>query len=165
VALTFCIQNNKTGFWKYNGADLLIEDTLSRIINPDSAGKERTRLTKALALAIRELSRQNDPSAETRDMAAFITLALERISETIEVSVAAWEKRDYWVKADKFRMEWAWSGQYAENMKKAVMNHDWGSVAQIAAKIAQRLRKVTVSPRHRMGRPWVGAWNELKKRP
>ena len=137
---------------------------MSRVINPDSAGKERTRLTKGIVLAIRELAHQSDPDAEARDLAAFIALALSVISGTIDVSVAAWEKRDYWVKADKFRMEWAWSGQYSEKMKLAILKDDWGSVAQVAAQIAQKLNKVTVPMGHRLGRPWVGAWEELKKR-
>ena len=136
---------------------------MSRVINPDSAGKERTRLTKGVVLAIRELAHQSEPGAESRDLAAFIAIALAIISKTIDVSVVAWEKRDYWVKADKFRMEWAWSGQYAEKMNKAVLNDDWGSVAQVAALTAQKLSKVTVPPGHRLGRPWVGAWTELQK--
>jgi len=136
---------------------------LSRVINPESAGKERTTLTKGVVLAIRELAKQNEPSENSRDMAAFIALALASISETIDISVAAWEKRDYWVKADKFRMEWVWSGQYAEKMAQAVLNDDWGSVAQIAAQTAQKFSKINVPPGHHLGHPWVGAWEELKK--
>ena len=136
---------------------------MSRIINPDSAGKERTRLTKGIVLAVRELARQTGPGPESRDLAAFIVLALTIISETIEVSVAAWEKRDYWVKADKFRMEWAWAGSYANKMHQAVKMDDWGAVALIAAQTAQKLSKITVPNGHRLGKPWVGAWEELMK--
>jgi hypothetical protein len=138
-------------------------DILSRIINPDSAGKERTRLTKAIVLAIRELAQQNEPGVEARDLAAFIAIALSIVSETIDSSVAAWEKRDYWVKADKFRMEWAWSGQLAGKMRSALMADDWPGVAQVAAQVTQKLSKITVPPGHRLGRPWIGAWEELQK--
>ena len=137
---------------------------MSRIINPDSAGKERTRLTKAVVLAVRELAQQTEPGTESRDLAAFIALALNIIAETIDVSVAAWEKRGYWVKADKFRMDWAWAGQLADKMRIAVLSGDWGGVAQAAAQIVGRLNRITVPPGHRLGRPWVGAWAELKKR-
>jgi hypothetical protein len=137
---------------------------LSRIINPDSAGKERTRLTKAVVLAIRELAQQTGPGVEVRDLAAFIAIALSIISETIDVSVAAWEKRDYWVKADKFRMDWAWSGQLAGKMRIAILADDWPGVAQVAAQVAQKLSKINVPAGHRLGRPWVGAWKELQKR-
>ncbi len=135
---------------------------MSRIINSESAGKDRTRLSKAVVLAIRELARQTEPGPEARDLAAFITLALSIIAQTIDVSVAAWEKRGYWVKADKFRMDWNWSGQLAEKMKAALLEDDWAGVAQSAAQIAQKLGKVTPAG-NRVGTPWVGAWSELQK--
>lgn len=137
---------------------------MSRVINPDSAGKERARLTKGIVLAIRELAKQNVPGPESRDLAAFIALALGIISETIDASVAPWEKRDYWVKADKFRMDWAWTGQYAIEMKQAILRNDWGCVAQISAQIAQKLTKVSVPSGHRLGHPWVGAWDKMKEK-
>ena len=136
---------------------------MSRVINPDSAGKERTRLTKAIVIAIRELAKQTEPNDEARDLAAFIALALQTIAEGIDVSVAAWEKRNYWVKADRFRMEWAWAGQMGEKMKAAVLDDDWASVAGLSAQIGQKLHKIKVSENHRMGKPWVGAWKQLEK--
>ena len=136
---------------------------MSRVINPNAAGKERTRLTKAIVITIRELAKQKEPGEASRDMAAFIALALQTIADGIDVSVAAWEKRDYWVKADRFRMEWAWAGQLGEKMRTAVINDDWGNVAMLSAQIAQKLYKVKVSERHRMGTPWVGAWKQLNK--
>lgn len=135
---------------------------MSRIINLESAGKERARLTKSVALAVHELALQTELSAESRDLAAFISLALATIAETIDISVNAWEKRGYWVKADRFRMEWAWSGRYSEGMKKALLNQDWPGIANVATLIAPKLSKVVLPPGHRMGKPWVGAWNELQ---
>ncbi len=135
---------------------------MSRVINPDSAGKDRTRLTKAIVLAIRELAKQTEPTPAARDLAAFIALALSAIAEGIDASVAAWEKRDYWVKADRFRMEWMWAGQYAEKMKSAVLNEDWGAVALVSAQTAQKLGKVRVSENHRLGKPWETAYQKLR---
>ncbi len=134
---------------------------MGRLINPDSAGKERTQLTKGIVLAIRELAKQTDTGPEFRDLAAFISLALAQIAAGIDASVAAWEKRDYWVKADKFRMEWLWAGQYAEKMKTAILTEDWAGVALVMTQTAQKLAKVQVPSGHRLGRPWVGAWKEL----
>ncbi|HVN15989.1 MAG TPA: hypothetical protein VMT73_09645 [Anaerolineales bacterium] len=134
---------------------------MSRVINPDSTGKERTRLTKSIVLAVRELARQTEPGPESRDLAAFIALALQAISEGIDVSVAAWEKRDYWIKADKFRMEWMWAGQVAGKMKAAVLSDDWGTIASLMPQIAMKLGKVQVAENHRLGQPWVGAWESL----
>ena len=138
---------------------------MSRIINPESVGKERTQLTKGIMLAIRELAKHAEPGPESRDMAAFIALALETIAAGIDVSVLAWEKRDYWVKADKFRMEWLWAAQYAAKMRTAVLADDWADIAQVMIQTAQKLNKVVVPAGHRLGRPWVGAYKELKSKP
>ncbi len=134
---------------------------MARVVNPDSAGKERTRLTKSIVLTIRELARQDATSAESRDMAAFVTLALEQISAGIEVSVAAWEKRGYWVKADRFRLDWEWTGQQASRLRAAVLRDDWDVIAQVMVQSAQRLSKVQVSANHHLGKPWVGAYAAL----
>jgi len=134
---------------------------LSPIINPDSAGKERTRLTKAIVLAVRQLAKQSQVNQEAKDLAAFIAMALRIISDGIDVSVAAWEKRDYWIKADKFRMEWMWTGQLADKMKIAVFTDDWGTVAMLSAQIAQKFNKIVVSENHRLGKPWAGAFQKM----
>ena len=134
---------------------------MSRVINPDSAGKERTRLTKAVVIAIRELARQTDTGSDARDLAAFIAIALQTIADGIDVSVLAWEKRDYWVKADRFRMEWAWAGQMGGKMKSALLADDWAGVAMLSTQIANKLSKVKVSDNHRMGKTWVGAYKQL----
>jgi hypothetical protein len=135
---------------------------LGRLINTESAGKTRTALTKSVVLALRELMRQTQPDDNSRDLAAYISLALAEISQTVEESVAAWEKKGYWVKADRFRMDWAWSGRLSEVMRKALMNDDWATIAMTAAQIAQKLMDVDVPVRHRLGTPWVGAWGKLK---
>jgi len=136
---------------------------MSRVINPESTGKERTQLSKGIVLAIRELAKTASPDAETRDLAAFIALALESIAAGIDTSVVAWEKRDYWVKADKFRMEWQWAGYYADKMRQAVLAEDWATVALTMSQTAQKLAKVEVAAGHRLGKPWVGAYARLKQ--
>jgi hypothetical protein len=134
---------------------------MSRVINPDSAGKERTQLTKAIVLTVRELVRQSEIDDQTKDMAAFIALALFRVDATIDISVQAWEKRGYWVKADKFRMEWLWAGQLARKMKEAIIITDWATVALLSAQIGQKLGKIQIAEHHRLGTPWVGAYNKM----
>jgi len=140
-----------------------LEAILGRVINPETAAKERTQLERGIVLALRELMRQAEPDAHTRDMAAFIALALEAIWATIDSSVVAWEKRGYWIKADRFRMEWMWSEQLGKNMRQAVLAEDWGKIAQLSAQVAVRLSDVKLPQRHRLGTPWVGAWQRLSE--
>ena len=138
---------------------------MSRVINPDSAGKQRNKLVKLTALTVRELLRQPEPNDESRDMAIFIILSLDTIAESIDPSVEAWEKRGYWVKADRFRMEWTWAKKRADEMREALFVEDWGAIAMCAVQIAQQsqIGSIKISPNHRMGRPWVGAWHRFKE--
>jgi len=135
---------------------------LSRIINPEGAAKERIRLTRAIVLALRELMRQQDLSESSRDLAAFIGMALHDLYATVDSSVGAWEKRGYWVKAERFRMEWEWSQYQGDKMVSAILVEDWGAVAQVAATTGQKLMKVSVPVRHKIGTPWVGAYQQLQ---
>lgn len=134
---------------------------MSRVINPDSAGKERKYLTRAVVLALRELMLQPEPNEKSKDLAAFISIALKAIFDTVDQSVAAWEKRGYWIKADRFRMEWDWALKTSEAMRNAVLKDDWGGVAANAAITAQKLMNTQVPVRHRLGTPWVGSWKKL----
>lgn len=135
---------------------------MSRVINPDGVGKDRTRLTKSIVLAIRELMRQAEPDEHSRDLAAYIALALLEIHATIEVSVAAWEKKGYWVKADRFRMDWAWTERAGNQIRTAVLNDDWPTIAITVAQIGSKFNAVDVPVRHRLGTPWEGAFRKMK---
>jgi len=135
---------------------------MSRIINTDSTGKQRSQLTRATAVALRQLAQQTEFGDDARDLAAFIALALKEVHDGIDPSVAAWEKRGYWVKADRFRMEWAWAGSLSARMREAVLQSNWAEIAELSIKTAERLSSVQVSENARVGKPWEGAFERLK---
>ncbi len=134
---------------------------MSRVIKSGSASKERILLEKGIVLAIRELSAQAGMNNTTRDLLAYIALSLKAIGETIEASVAAWEKRDYWIKADRYRMEWAWASSLGEDMRRAILDEDWAKVVQITAQVTQKLSKTKIGTRNRLGTPWIGSYQKL----
>jgi hypothetical protein len=134
---------------------------LVRIIKTGSAGKDRKYLEKGIVLAIRELAQQSDMDESTRDLLAYIALSLKAIGNTIDASVTAWEKRGYWIKADRYRMEWIWAEQFGVEMEQAILKDDWGKVARITAQVTQKLSKVNVPQRNRLGKPWVGFYLKL----
>lgn len=136
---------------------------MARVINLESAGKDRKRLLQAVAQALRELGLQTTVDAHTKDLAAFIAITLESIYRTIDPSVAAWEKRGYWLKADRFRMEWIWTGQLGESLRQAILKDDWLNVASLIPKLAEKLNGVNLPQRNRLGAPWDGAWEQLVK--
>jgi hypothetical protein len=139
----------------------LWSDNLARIIKTGSASKDRIWLEKGIVVAIRELSKQRDLDKTTYDLVAFIAFSLKAIGDTVEESVAAWEKRGYWVKADRYRMEWNWATRMGNELQQAVINEDWGTIPKIIAQLAQRVSKVNVPVRNRIGNPWIGSWDRL----
>ncbi len=134
---------------------------MSRIINSESAGKDRTRLTKVVVISIRELLRQQEVSDLSRDLIACVLRSLDGIYETIDASVEAWEDRGYWVKADRFRMEWQWTKIMADKMRPLVYEENYGELVPLMVQTMQALASVKVSENHRLGTPWVGQWQLL----
>ncbi|NTU60903.1 MAG: hypothetical protein HGA95_01025, partial [Caldiserica bacterium] len=96
--------------------------------------------------AIQELMKQTEITDKTRDLAAFIAIALQAIAGTIDTSVEAWEKRGYWLKADRFRLEWEWAGRLGAKMMEATKKEDLGTVSITAANITEKLKSVDVRP-------------------
>jgi hypothetical protein len=46
-------------------------------------------------------------------------------------------------------------------MKKAILNEDWAEVARITAQVTQKMSKVKIAERNRLGTPWTGAYQKL----
>ena len=134
---------------------------MGHLVKSGSASKDRFLLERGIVLALRELMHQSNPDDNTRDLIGYITLSLWAIADTIDESVGAWEKRGYWVKADRFRMEWSWTKSMGDDLYRSIMQDDWVSLAQISAQIGEKLKSVKIPQRHHMGTPWVGAWKRL----
>ncbi len=138
---------------------------MSRVIQSDTGRKDRDRYLKAILKAIRLLMESSEPGKDTNDLVSFISLALYEVHDTIDASVGAWEKRDYWLKADRYRMEWDWCQYYAKDLHRAVLKNDWDAIIPLLVKIGQKLQSVKLPQHDRLGSPWLGAWEVLKKRP
>jgi len=136
---------------------------LSRVVNPDGVGKQRDRLMKAVTLALRALAGRSQIDAETKDLVAFIALALNEIHATIDVTCLAWEKRDYWLKADQFRREWGWAGRIAEKLERVVLGDEWQNLPTLMVELSKHLEKVNLPKRNTLGTPWTGAHAKLVK--
>ena len=113
---------------------------------------------------MRQLSQLTAFGGEARDLAAFIVLALHRLSQGVDASASAWEKRGYWVKADRFRMEWAWAEPLATNLQPAILRGDWASVAPLLLKVAEHFKDVRIAGNPRVGKPWAGAFERMTAR-
>mgnify|MGYP001229265745 CR=1 FL=1 len=130
----------------------------------ESGTTYRNRLSKSIVLSIRKLMQKGQPDSESLDMAAFVVLALEKIEESVDSSATAWEKRDYWLKADRFRMEWGWTEERRKKLQATVLEKEWSAIATELILVAQHFNKVEVSDKNRLGKPWIGAWKVLEDR-
>jgi hypothetical protein len=135
---------------------------MGRVISTQNLSTERNRLMKAMVIALREIGRQSEFNDESRDLAAFLAAALRTVAETVDRSVEPWEKRGYWIKADRFRMDWAWVEPLAQNIRRAVFAEDIAGIATCVAQLGGKLKEVRVAEKHKLGKPWIGAWQKLK---
>ncbi len=118
---------------------------------------------RALKLASDTLKGGRATEGERQDLTAFIALALAAVNDTVDRTVEPWEKRGYWLKADRFRRDWSWAKASAGELHQALMGDDWPRAARIVDQLESRLDKVELPKRHGLGRPWAGAWSQWQR--
>jgi hypothetical protein len=95
------------------------------------------------------------------DMGAFIVLNLHEIQKSVDQSATAWEKRDYWVKADHFRMAWQWAEGFSNRIEELLRLHDWSGLSKIIADLAGKIGSIEPLKRQPLDSPWKGSWKAL----
>ena len=134
---------------------------MTHYIKTESGTTLRNKLLKSIAITIRDLGKQSSVDSDTQDMIAFIVLSLRKISETVEQAIVAWEKRDYWLKADHFRLDWEWSNKSANDLYQALVANDWKKISTLISVIAIKCRNIELTSRFRSSKIWAGAYNNL----
>jgi flavin-dependent dehydrogenase len=86
------------------------------------------------------------------------------VHETIDESVRAGKKRDYWLKADRYRLEWDWCHFYAKDLTRPLFKDDWDKIIPLLIKISQKLQTVKIVSMT-AGYSVAGRWEVLRKRP
>jgi hypothetical protein len=99
---------------------------------------------------------------EQKDLLAFMLAALGQITTSIDQSASAWEKRGYWLKADRFRRDWAWTSQSIDFLTIALREDDWAAAASACSIIARQVQNIKLPKRQNAQRPWEGAWQKWK---
>lgn len=132
---------------------------MSRVIKPESGARRRTKLIKQMALALRHAASGEAAEATQRDVFAFLALSLREVCNSVDETVAAWEKRDYWVKADRFRMEWSWAERAEHELTVSLEQGDLLACAAAAARLAGQVNGVKLPKKMPSERPWAGAWS------
>ena len=123
----------------------MARETVSRLINGTNPSTERNQLRRTVAEALRRLMTKKKIDDESKDLVALIVYALRGIVQGVDQSARAWEKRDYFVKADKFRMEWAWAEKYANRLEMILRGQLWGELPLALAELAPKFSDITIT--------------------
>ena len=137
---------------------------MSRLIQAEGVGKVRDRIVRSIVLAMRELAAHQKADDHARDLVAYIAMALEQIDATIDETCSAWEKRDYWIKADQFRMQWAWTKPVSEKMRTIALHERCSDLVRVIPELAKNLGDVTLPQRNTLGEPWIGAYVKMREK-
>lgn len=135
---------------------------MSRVVNVDSTGKNRNRLMRTAAELLRHLSQKNELDNEAKDMAAHLVFCLRGVEDGIEASAMAWEKRDYWLKADQLRQRWAWAGNAAASLEAIIRHETWESLPGIMAGLFNHFADIKITKFTRDSSEWYGAYQRLE---
>jgi hypothetical protein len=134
---------------------------MSRVINTDSPGKRRNNLMRTSAELLRRLGQKNEIDTDAKNMLAMLVYCLREIDDGIEESSKAWEKRDYWMKAEEFRQRWAWAGQYADELKALIFDERWGDLPAMIMKLFPQFSEIKITKFTRSEKLWAEAYNRL----
>ena len=134
---------------------------MGRIIYTDTPGKTRHYYRRSIAEMLRRLGRKKRIDQEAKDQAAVIVLCLQGIADTVDQTVSAWEKRDYWMKAEHFQREWDWLDPTADALGALISEGRWQDLPAMLAKLAPRFSDIRVKRMTRSEELWRGAHDRL----
>lgn len=134
---------------------------MSRVINTSNPGKLRDQYRRTIAEALRHLMFKRSVDDEVKDMAAAIVLALRGIAETVESTVGAWEKRDYYLKADRFRLEWEWVTPSAFKLYEVIAKARWDELPAELARLAPKFADIRIAKMTRSPDSWKSSYQQL----
>ncbi len=139
---------------------------MSRITHIDGTPtQQRNAIRRTIAEILRRCMDKPAVDAETKDMLAFIVFGLRNMDQSIDQSATAWEKRDYYVKADQFRREWLWLPDTASRLEEILRSDDWATAPIELAGLAARFSDVKVTTFTKPPALWQGAYQKLLASP
>jgi|SRR5450756_247620 hypothetical protein len=139
---------------------------MSRITYIDGTPtQQRNAIRRTIAEILRRLTEKKAVDADTKDMLSFIVYGLRSMDQSIDSSASAWEKRDYYVKADQLRREWLWLPDTANRLDVMIRSGDWATMPIELAGLAARFSDVRISTLTKSPALWQNAYKKLLASP
>jgi hypothetical protein len=134
---------------------------VGRIVNTNSPGKIRNRHRRTVAELLRRLSQRQVVDEETKDLVAAIIFALRGIHVSVLQTVEAWEKRDFWTKADRFLRQWEWTLPLAQTLEESLHRDEWSELPQTMASLMPHFVDIEMKKMTRPPSLWQGAYRRF----
>jgi hypothetical protein len=134
---------------------------MSRVISTESPGKVRNQHRRTIAEALRRLSQKSQVDNEAKDLAALIVFCLHGMADTVDRTTRAWEKRDYWMKAERFREKWRWLDPLADELGSVIYKGLWDQLPTVLARLMSHFTDVKVKRMTRKPELWRGAYEKF----
>ena len=125
------------------------ESSLGRIIHTTNPTRQRAAVLKRMASAIREHSGPDGSGKDSPELAEQLIPHLKEIRESVNRTAEAWEKRDYWLKADAFRRQWRWVEETLTGMTGALQAGDRPSLQAHVLEVERRSQPSPSQPSSR----------------
>jgi hypothetical protein len=112
---------------------------LGRIIRTTNPTRQRTLSIKKMTADIRNSLRAPNQDADLFELGAALTTSLQEIKVSVNQTAEAWEKRDYWLKADAFRRQWFWSEKYHTSISQSVVSKNLADLQKQIIELGEKL--------------------------
>ncbi|MBN1400175.1 MAG: hypothetical protein JXA74_05020 [Anaerolineae bacterium] len=134
---------------------------MARVINTANPGTRRNRARRTIAEILRHLMFKRSIDDESKDMAAALVFALREVAASVETTIDAWEKRDYFLKADRFRLEWEWVPQAADRLEQMILKEQWEALPAEIAGLVPRFSDIRIAKMTRGESVWKSSYRLL----
>lgn len=138
---------------------------MSRVIHVNNPTTVRNQHRRTIAEILRLLGQKPKVDAEAKDMAAMIVLLLLEIKEGVEQTAQAWEKRDYWMKAERFLRDWDWIAEAAANLDDVIRHEAWDLLPELLSDLFGHFTDIQIKKMTRNSLDWRGAYRKLLAQP
>lgn len=136
---------------------------MSRVIYTQRPGKIRHRHRRTIAEALRRLGQKPQLDDEAKDLIALVVFSLHGIADTVEQTIDAWEKRDYYIKAERFRQEWRWLGRITDELSAVLYESRWDQLPAVLAQLMLHFADIKVKQMTRKPPLWQGAYEKFTR--
>lgn len=138
---------------------------MSRVININDPSKVRNQHRRTIAELLRLLLQKPKMDGDAKDMVSHIVLCLHEINVGVEQTAKAWEKREYWMKAERFMREWDWSKEMAYNLEDVIRHEAWDLLPELLGELMSHFADIELKSMTRKPEMWQAAYKQLLKNP